>query len=241
MRKSILFLFLSIFFFSSCVTEEGVGGTGSVDGVIYHVIHPDGEYKFTTDTFPAAEMRVYIQYGNDRLYSDDMRAGHDGYFQFKYLTKGTYTVFAYNEYQNGKKEAVTETITIGKGENKSVNDIYIHSGKMYGKYYIKGQVKAKYYKSNGTLVKPETPIIGERVYIRKTGIDQPFDDVRTGLDGNFIFEKITPGDYEIYAVSEISDDRHTEIDPDGRVEITIAENEEENTTEIGTLVIRKRA
>lgn len=240
-HPALLLILLSCFLFS-CINEEGEGGTAIVQGYIQKVLHPDGEYaEGAVDTIAASEVRVYIRYGDEEPYSDDMRTGPDGFYKFKYLTKGKYTVFAYTEYQNGYKEAVYQTVNVGKKETKTVDDIYVHEGKMYGKYYIKGQLKAKYYKSSGALARDETPVIGERVYIRKVGIEQPFDDVRTGVDGVFMFEKLPKGKYEIYAVSEIASDRHTEIDEEGRIEIEITGGDEELIELERVLVIKKRA
>ena len=191
-----------------------------VDGYVYKVLHPDGEYNFKTDTVPAARADVYIKYGEERPYGDKMDAGADGYFKFEYLTKGTYTVFAYNKYPDGFEEAVYDTVTVGNGGVGTTKDIYIHEGKMFGKSQIKGQLLAKYFK-NGALVKEETPVIGERVYIRKKGSEQFFNDVRTSVDGMFILEKIPVGEYEIYAVSEDSSDRHSMIDESGLIEIKV--------------------
>ncbi|NDV46667.1 carboxypeptidase regulatory-like domain-containing protein [Paludibacter sp. 221] len=193
----------------SCVNQEGEGGTASVDGFVYQVLHPDGgSFNHEKDTIPAQDVRVYIQYGDEKPYSDDMRTGPDGYFKFKYLHKGTYKVFAYTEYQDGFKEAVIETVTVKKGEIGTADDIYIHTGKMYGKTYIRGEIKAKI----TSLISQPAP--GERVYIRKKGAEQYFDDVRASVDGVFIFEKIEDGEYEIFAFSE-ADNRVPYIYDDG--------------------------
>ena len=104
-----------------------------MEGYVYKILHPDAEEDLDTDTIDGAEVRVYIQYGEEKPYSDDMRAGPDGFFKFKYLTQGTYTVFAYDEYASGEKEAITQTITIKKGENGRTSDLYINKGKMFGR------------------------------------------------------------------------------------------------------------
>ncbi len=252
-KKGIFILSLfSVILFSSCVNEEGVGGTSAVEGFVIQVHHPDGEYNFSTDTFPAAETRVYIQYGGEEPYSDDMRTGADGYFKFKYLNKGTYTVFAYNEYPNGRKEAVKETITVRKGETQATNHLYIHSGKMFGKHQVKGLLKAKFVYSNNsgveTLRKDTVPVAGERVYIRKKSsegtTDFPhFDDVRTNPDGTFIFEKLAAGEYEIYALSEDPYSRESFILDEGimqgLIEVNLSEDDE--TVEVGTIYAKLRS
>ena len=41
-----------------------------------------------------------------------------------------------------------------------------------------------------------------RVYIRRVGEDVPFDDTRVGPDGYFAFQKLQPGEYEVYTVTQ---------------------------------------
>lgn len=223
----------------SCINEEGEGGKSVVEGYVYKVQHPDGEYIFKTDTIPAQEARVYIRYGNERPYSDDMRTGPDGYFKFKYLTKGTYHVFAYSEYQDGLKEEVEEKITVGRDETGRVKDIYVHEGKMYGKYYITGRVMAHYYK-NGNMI-GSTPAVDERVYIIKKDADvkQFFDDVRVSVNGYFVFEKLPVGEYQIYAVSE---DENRILYVKEVHDVTIEEDKENNTvTMANDIIVFKRS
>lgn len=234
----LFFIVLSSVVLFSCINEEGEGGKAVVEGYLHKVLHPDGEYNFETDTVVGGRADVYIMYGDKKPYGDKMDAGPDGYFRFEYLTKGTYTVFAYSKYPDGSEEAVSKTVTVDRKQTQTV-DLYVHEGKMLGKSLIRGYLHAKYYK-NGGLVKDATPVVGERVYIRKKGTDQFFNDVRTSLDGVFVFEKIPVGVYEIYGVSEDSSDRHTEIDPAGIVEIEVTEE----GTEVSIpepLVIRLRS
>ena len=49
------------------------------------------------DEHYAMEQRVYIMYGDDEIYSDEMRTNFDGSFKFDYLTKGKYTIFVYSK------------------------------------------------------------------------------------------------------------------------------------------------
>lgn len=44
------------------------------------------------------------------------------------------------------------------------------------------------------------------MYIRKEGSPYHFDDVRVGLDGVFAFQKIQPGNYEVFTFTEDSDE-----------------------------------
>jgi hypothetical protein len=43
------------------------------------------------------EERVYIIYGDNDFYDDDIRTSYDGTYVFDNLRKGTYSVFAYSD------------------------------------------------------------------------------------------------------------------------------------------------
>lgn len=203
-KYKLIFVLLPFLFFSSCINEEGEGGTAVVDGYIHKVIHPDGTYKLKADTVVGARTNVFIMYGDKKPYGDKMDTGADGYFRFEYLTKGDYTIFAYNKYPDGSEEAVYEKVTVKRGQTATIKDIYIHEGKMFGKSYIKGVILADYYDKN-TIVKANVPAVESRVYIKEKGAPVPFNDVRAGSDGTFMFEKLSVGEYIIYASSEDSD------------------------------------
>ena len=49
------------------------------------------------DEYYAPDERVFIIYGQDTVYGDEMRTHFDGTFRFQHLYKGDYRVFAYSE------------------------------------------------------------------------------------------------------------------------------------------------
>lgn len=209
MRK-YTFLTIVVFtslFFLSCISEEGEGGISVVQGYVYTVLHEDDVYEFVADTFPAAKTDVYIVYGDEPIYGDKMETGYDGFYRFRYLAKGNYMVYAYSTMPNEKKVAVFDSVTVAYGETKNANNIYIHEGKSIETSYIKGEVLATYY-NKGYATSVPTPAYGERVYIRRAGAQYQFDEVRTGLDGVFMFQKLDPGVYEVFVFTE---DPYTEV------------------------------
>jgi hypothetical protein len=216
----------------SCINEEGEGGISVVQGYVYKVLHEDDIFPIITitkdtiksttgddsivitvdtvlktDTFPAAKTDVYIVYGDEPIYGDKMETGYDGFYRFKYLTKGKYKVFAYSTLTNSRKVPVFDSVTVAYGESKNVRDIYIHEGKSLETSYIKGKVMATYY-NKGFAVSVPTAAYGIRVYIRKLGALYQFDEVRTGLDGVFMFQKVEPGKYEVFTLTE---DKNSEV------------------------------
>lgn len=200
MKHIFAFLLLPVLLFS-CINEEGEGGTSIVQGYVYTILHHDDVLNFDADTFPAAKTDVYIIYGDNAVYGDKMETAHDGFFQFKYLTKGSYRLYAFSSFPDGRKEAVFDTVIVSRGGIVSANDIYIHEGKMLDKSYIKGTLLARYYNKNSPLT-DYIPAYGERVFIRKKGSSYHFDDVRAGLEGTFMFQKLDIGIYEVFALTE---------------------------------------
>lgn len=209
MNKKIKLLFAlvaMILLLPSCNKGPGEGGTGTIQGLVKLVHHPDDDYTLTADTMAAAKTDVFIVYGDEAYFSDDAETNAVGFYQFEYLRPGEYTVFSYSTLPSGEKVPVSETITLERGAVCQVPTLYIHDGKAYGTSIVKGRVHATYY-HNGSY-RGEGWACEHRVYIRRAGEDIPFDDTRVGPDGYFAFQKLQPGAYEVFTAS---DDINTEI------------------------------
>ena len=191
---------MSLLLFGSCKQSEGEGGTGTVQGYIKIINHPDDNYTLPADTIDGAKTDVFIVYGNSDFYGDDVETDDKGFYKFNYLTKGTYTVFAYSTLPSGEKVPVTASVTIGKGETGNAPTIYIHQGKAYGTSIAKGKVYGLYYHND--TYRGQGWAYEQRVYIRKAGEPYHFDDVRVGLDGVFAFQKLLPGTYEVFTFTQ---------------------------------------
>lgn len=209
MKKTItifLVFAVAVLAFSACNKGPGEGGTGTVQGFVKLVHHPDDDYTLTPDTMDAAKTDVFIVYGDEAYFGDDAETNAQGMYQFEYLRPGDYTVFAYSTLPSGEKVAVSETVELQRGAVAQVPTLYIHDGKAYGTSVVKGRVHASYY-HNGSW-RGEGWACEHRVYIRRVGDDIPFDDTRVGPDGYFAFQKLQPGEYEVFTAS---DDIVTEI------------------------------
>ena len=189
----------------ACNTGEGPGGTGAIEGTVYKVLHPDDNYNLETDTVLAAKEDVFLVYGTQQFYGDDAETDHTGFYQFKYLRPGTYTVYAYSTLASGERTAVSQTVEVQRGKTTTVPDIYIHDGKAYGTSMVKGRVWAYYIDKNGNVIS-QGWAYGQRMYIQRQGEDYPGDDVRVGMDGVFAFQKLSPGDYTVFTFSEDEDE-----------------------------------
>jgi len=106
--KFFLGLSLLVIALSSCSKYEGQGGSATIKGVIK-------EQKYNTlgniiAEYPIADQNVYIIYGNNNsFYDDDIKTSYDGSFEFRYLKKGSYRIFVYEDCAtcpSGKKEII---------------------------------------------------------------------------------------------------------------------------------------
>ncbi len=80
---------------SACEKFEGEGGSCTLVGKVF-IQNFNGSGQLVEEYY-APDERVFIIYGQDSIYSDEMRTNYDGSFRFKYLYKGDYRVYAYSE------------------------------------------------------------------------------------------------------------------------------------------------
>lgn len=198
--RIIIAFLVMCFALSSCNNKEGEGGSGTIRGYVKLIHHPDDDYQLNVDTLNAAKTDVFIVYGNDEFYGDDIETDPDGLYQFEYLTPGDYTVFAYSTLATGEKVAVAQTVKLERGQVAEVPTIYIHDGKAYGTSVITGRVWAWYF--HNIEYRGEGWAYEHRVYLRKLGDSYHIDDVRVGLDGIFAFQKVLPGTYEVVTYTQ---------------------------------------
>lgn len=80
----------------SCSKEAGEGGTSSISGKIWV---RDYNVSFTDllSEYYAMDERVYIIYGENEYYSEDVRTAYNGTFRFDGLRKGTYEIYTYSK------------------------------------------------------------------------------------------------------------------------------------------------
>lgn len=92
---------LSVFLMTGCTKDAGEGGTSTITGKV--IVHDfDASFQAAVDTYPAVDEDVYIIYGDDHsTYNDHYKTSYDGTFEFKYLQKGKYKLFAYSKDSTG--------------------------------------------------------------------------------------------------------------------------------------------
>ena len=95
MRKIIITL-SAILLLISCAKEEGEGGKNTIKGVIITQEFTESTNQFVTQ-YPSQEKRVYIIYGDNAYYANEVKTNYDGRFKFDYLYKGDYQLFVYSD------------------------------------------------------------------------------------------------------------------------------------------------
>lgn len=91
----ILVLAISAFIYS-CTKPAGEGGTSKIKGRIY-IRDYNSNFTILNAAYYGMEERVYIIYGDETFYGDDIRTSYDGTFEFNYLRQGMYQIFAYSK------------------------------------------------------------------------------------------------------------------------------------------------
>lgn len=95
MRK-IFIVIASVLLLISCGKQEGEGGKNTIKGVIIKQEYTESTNQFVTQ-YPAPEERVYIIYGDNAYFADEIKTNYDGSFRFEFLYKGDYQLFVYSE------------------------------------------------------------------------------------------------------------------------------------------------
>jgi hypothetical protein len=99
MKRLLMVLALaSAFASSSCKKPAGEGGQATIRGMVYETNFSmvSGNYE-VNDEYYAPDVDVFIIYGDDATYGNKVQTGPDGVFEFKYLRKGSYTVYTYSK------------------------------------------------------------------------------------------------------------------------------------------------
>ncbi|MDF2448448.1 MAG: hypothetical protein K0R26_952 [Bacteroidota bacterium] len=89
----LFFLIATIFILSSCKKKAGPGGQASVIGKVYAYDY-DNTFNYLISKGYSSGTKVYIVYGDEKNIGNTVTTSIDGTFEFKYLTKGHYKVYA---------------------------------------------------------------------------------------------------------------------------------------------------
>jgi hypothetical protein len=125
MKACYATILFCIVFFSSCKKPAGEGGNSSIRGKVW-VKQWDKYYTQIVYQYFGSDVDVYIIYGDDISYSDKTSTNYNGEFEFKYLRKGNYKVYAFStEKQDTINPSGTTTTLVQTkiSKNKQTVDI----------------------------------------------------------------------------------------------------------------------
>ena len=93
---AVSLLFSMLLGLNGCKKGPGEGGNSSIKGYV-HVKDYNATLVILQGEYDGADEDVYIIYGDNPTYGDRIKTGADGVFEFKYLRKGSYTIYAYSD------------------------------------------------------------------------------------------------------------------------------------------------
>ena len=201
----IIIMALILGIFNSCKKEEGEGGKATIEGKLYNNLY-DHNGKFLKKE-EAREDDVFIIYGDNAVYDDQMDSDNAGSYRFQYLRKGNYTVFAYsdcNTCPSGKESVQVQVEIKDKKEVVMAADLEVVKSIDVddGSGSISGKVYEKEYDIVGTTVLYEYYKLNEYVYLVYDNDPFYFDRIRTGAGGAYYFQGLIEGSYKVYAFSD---------------------------------------
>jgi hypothetical protein len=126
MKKLLFISFLSLSLFA-CKKVEGEGGSSKIKGIVI-------EQKYNSlgnviAEYPVPDQNIYIIYGDkSTFYDNDISTSYDGSFEFRYLQKGKYSVFVYEDCAtclSGKKEKISSVEITKNNQELTLDTIFI--------------------------------------------------------------------------------------------------------------------
>lgn len=108
--------------FVSCHKSEGEGGTSTIKGKVY--IENYNSVGSLVGEYDGAEEDVYIIYGEtSTTYNDKFETSFDGSFEFNFLAKGKYRIFAYEDCDTCASGKIRKEMFVDINDNKSTVDV----------------------------------------------------------------------------------------------------------------------
>jgi len=212
MMYRILIIILFTGFLYSCTKEEGTGGNATIKGEVIIRFYNDDFSEIISES-PAKEEDVYILYGDDFSVGDQVETNYEGYFEFKYLRPGDYTIYVYSddssnlEYSN-MMEVIKEVKISDRNETVDIGELVRRESLNYddGNSSISGRVFLINYLNSSQwphLVVKDTSLAQEQEVYLIYGEHRFYDErIRTNYDGTFTFENLIKGKYKIFLYSE---------------------------------------
>jgi hypothetical protein len=113
---------------AACSKDEGVGGKATIKGtLIAQELNNSGQ---VTAEYPFPDQRVFIVYGDNDFYGDDLRTHFNGNFEFEFLRAGSYTVYAYSDCNTclaGKEAIMIDTVIMDNNEIVELGNLVVRN------------------------------------------------------------------------------------------------------------------
>lgn len=92
---TVMLVIVGVLSFSGCNSLPGDGGTSTITGKVFVEKYNASGILF--QSYYSGGEKVYIIYGDNIGYDDDVQTSYDGTYKFEYLRKGDYTIYAYSD------------------------------------------------------------------------------------------------------------------------------------------------
>lgn len=134
MNRILTLTLLFSIFAMSCEKPAGEGGNSTIRGDVKLEFRQVLTNPSTaTHTVSAADVNVFIIYGDEVGIGDDIETNYKGEYEFKYLRSGKYTIYTYSEDTTGTNQfdpnrmPIIEEVEINeKGETVEVPTMTIY-------------------------------------------------------------------------------------------------------------------
>ncbi|CAN5605485.1 hypothetical protein BH11BAC1_BH11BAC1_12820 [soil metagenome] len=203
-----------IIFLASCSKDEGEGGTSTIKGKVM-VRKYDNSFQTLLSESTAPDESVFIIYGSDHdTYDNDYKTSFNGEYEFKYLQKGTYKIFAYTTdtagvavtgYIDENKPKIPMFVSVEVTKNGSTvtaPELTILKNNKQGSSSIHGKILLQHWDATFSLMDTSYYVHDQDVYIIAGSNNQTyFDDYKTSWNGEYYFNQLPAGDYRIFTYS----------------------------------------
>jgi hypothetical protein len=170
----------------ACKKEPGPGGKATITGTVI-TRYFDPYFKDFQFDHNSTETSVYLIYGNQTYYGNDVTTNYNGIFAFKYLQPGTYTIYIYSE--DSTKTNPANELVIKKEVTVSKSDKAVDAGTLY-------RVKALKYNQGYANICGAISDPGQNVFIKYP--DNTTDNTRSDEAGGYCFKNLLKGIYTVY-------------------------------------------
>lgn len=117
---------------TACTKEPGVGGKAEIRGRVFITEYDNNTNQPNGNTYFAPDYRVYITYGDNDFYDDNVDTDPNGLFVYSWMRKGKYTVFTYSDCPDSCESGVeVKSKTVEINDSKEVVDVGTFEVKKY--------------------------------------------------------------------------------------------------------------